>query len=236
MLPLIARAAAMGGKAKKAAKSARPRKKGDDSTNARKRYYRSAERNLKKAEASTGATSAKYRQLAKMDFEAALDTYDPSTTQNFSQPIKRLANEFGVDLESRRKEFITSDDETRRKRIRQSENVLESALQNPDIRREREARALLNNDKIGSRILGGLVDVWRDAATVTDEMGRTKVDTSKILPTLFEYFNVTNLADMLQKLEKAIGDRLYKDEDSESMYEAVKLVIQTKVAGNTLVQ
>lgn len=214
----------------------RARKKGDASTNARKRYYRSAERNLKKAEKSTGATAAKYRQLAKQDFENALDTYNPSTTQNFSQPIKRLANEFGVDLEGRRKEFVTAGDELRERRIRQSKNVLESALQDPNIRREREARALLNNDKIGSRILGGLVDVWRDKATVTDETGATKIDTSKIMPSLFDYFNVDNVADMLEKIEKIVGDKLYKDEDSEMMYEAVKLLIQTKVAENTLVQ
>ena len=214
----------------------RARKKGDASTNARKRYYRSAERNLKKAEKSTGATAAKYRQLAKQDFEDALDTYDPSTTQNFSQPIKRLANEFGVDLEGRRKEFVKAGDELRERRIRQSKNVLESTLQDPNVRRGRAARALLNNDKIGSRILGGLVDVWRDKATVTDETGMTKIDTSKILPSLFDYFNVGSLADLLDKVEEIVGDKLYKDEDSEMMYEAVKLLIQTKVAENDLVQ
>ena len=57
---------------------ARARKRGDDATNARKRYYRSAIRNLKRADKLTGAAAERYRLLARRDFENALRTYDPS--------------------------------------------------------------------------------------------------------------------------------------------------------------
>ena len=42
---------------------ARARKRGDDATNARKRYYRSANRNLKKADKLSPATRAMYDKV-----------------------------------------------------------------------------------------------------------------------------------------------------------------------------
>ena len=108
-------------------------------------------------------------------------------------------------------------------------------MKDPAIRREREARAILNNSKIGSRIMGGLVDVWRDAATTIDDFGNLSIDNSKILPSLFDYFEVDNVADLLDTVEQIVGDKLYNDEDSENMYEAVKMLLQTKVADNALV-
>lgn len=212
---------------------ARAKKKGDIATNARKRYYRSAERNLKKAEQTSGATSARYRRLARQDFEDALSTYDKTTTQRFSKPIQRLAEEFGYNLEEQRKKFKGSSE--RANAISRSRSVLESVLQDPNIRREREARAILNDDEIGSRVLGGLVDVWREPATVIDSLGKPKIDKTKILPSLFDYFGVDNVADLLDKVEEALGEGLYADPDSREMYEVVKLELQTKVASNTLV-
>lgn len=246
--PLIAaaaRAAAKGalrkkaaGKAAKAGKTAsRAKKAGDASYNARRRYYRAAERNLKKSEQTSGAESARYRELARQDFENALDTYDPTNTQKYNKPMQRLANEFGVDLESRRSGLSSVDtrkiekQRTRQKRaISESENVLESNLSDEIYRSEREARAIFNSP-IGSRILGGLVDVWRDKAV--DESG--KVDKSKIIPAILDYFNVDNLSSVIEKLEGMLGELLYKNPDRESIYESVKIIIQTKVADNTLV-
>ena len=217
-----------------AAKASRAMRKGDIATNARKRYYRSAERNLAKAEQSTGATRSRYRALARQDFEDALSTYDPSTTQKFSKPIQRLADEFGIDLDKARSRF-TSDSKQREKSIKRSAESLESSMRDPEARREKEARALLSNKKIGKRIMGGLVDIWRDEATIVTDTGELKVDQSKILPSLFDYFNVDNVADMLEKVEQIIGDKLYADEDQDSMYEAVKIMLQTKIADNALV-
>lgn len=33
---------------------------------------------------------------------------------------------------------------------------------------------------------------------------------------------------MLEKVEQIIGDKLYADDDSDAMYEAVKILLQTK--------
>ena len=233
---------AVAGATRKAASAAngavksRARKAGDIATNARKRYYRSAERNLKKARESTGATAKRYRALARQDFEDALSTYDSGTTQRYSKPIQRLASEFGYDLEGTRKDRNTGASQRRREAIARSEQVKESALKDPAIRREREARSILNNDKIGSRIMGGLIDIWRDASTVLDmETGMLKVDNSRILPVLFDYFDVDNVADMMDKIEETIGDKLYSDLDSDETYEVVKMLLQTRVAENSLV-
>lgn len=223
---------------------ARKRKQGDVSTNARKRYYRASERYLKKAEQASGSTAKRYRQLARQNFEDALATYDPANTQKYSKPIQRLANEFGYDLEALR-ELPTRSDEReqaisfrarRQERlIRESDYAKESSAANEDIRRDREAQALFKNSEIGRRIIGGYVDVWREDATVTDEKtGERKVDTRKIFKSLYKYFGVDNLADLVEKVEAEIGETLYEMGNDDEIYEVVKLSIQNKVLDNTL--
>lgn len=203
----------------------------DNAYNARRRYYRSAQRNLEKAESSSGASAARYRALARQDLEDALKTYDADAPkQKISKPIRELAGKFGIDLEGQRGEFIASTFRQRQHAVRESFGVLEGSLQDEEIRRQREARALFANSKIGRRVIGGLVDVWREAAT-DDDTGM--VDKSLILPALFDYFEVDNLADMIEKVEKMIGSALYADEDSDAVYEAVKILIQIKTADNT---
>lgn len=221
----------------------RARKAGDNATNARKRFYRSAERYIKQAKESSGATAARYRQLARNEFENALDTYSQSTTQKFSAPMKRIANELGVSLEDERNKLkarsaeyaekirssaIRLDEESR------SAKSLVSRRDDSEALRQAEARTIINSP-IGHRILGGLVDVWQDEATVADETGHLSIDQRRILPALFDYFNVDNLADMLEKVENIIGDKLYADEDSDSMYEAVKIMLQTRAVTNNSV-
>lgn len=217
------------------------RKTGDDATNARKRYYRSAERYLKQSEQATGATAARYRQLARKELDNALDTYDKKTTQKFSKPIQKLANDLGVSLEEERKKIKSRSDEYAQK-VRKSAIDLEGksakslagAKDDPETRRQAEAREILNSP-IGSRILGGTVDIWRDEATEEDEEGNLTVDQTEILPALFDYFEVDNLADLLEKVEEIIGDKLYADEDSDAMYEAVKILLQTRIADDNTV-
>lgn len=212
---------------------ARPRKeKSDTSYNARRRYYRSAERNLKKAEKASGANAARYRALARQDLEDALNTYDPDAPkQNISKPIRNIAAKLGIDIEAQRGEFIAATEKERARAVERSEYALEGVLSNEAIRREREAYQLLNNPLIGRRIIGGFVDIWRDE--FTGESG--KFDKSKIIPVLFDYFKVNSLADLLEKIEKAIGEDLFKiTGDADVMYETVKILIQTKVADNTI--
>ena len=213
---------------------------GDDATNARKRYYRAADRYLKQAENASGATAARYKQLARLELDNALKTYSKQTTQKFSKPITRIANQLGVSLEDERKKIKARSDEAAQKtreaaidlgKSSRSARSLATREIDAETLRQEEARRVLNSP-IGSRILGGLVDIWRDEATVVsldDEEVQTSIDQSKILPALFDYFNVDNLADLLVNVENIIGDKLYADEDSDAMYEAVKLLLQTRV-------
>lgn len=210
---------------------ARKREVSDDTYNARRRFVRAAARNLDKARESSGATAQRYRQLARQNFESAIGLYDSSRKP--SRLMTSIADELGIDIKMARSE---AGDVNRLNLLERSFDTLESNLTDVQFRREQEARALLNDDRIGSRILGGLVDVWRDAATVIDENGMAHIDNSKILPTLFDYFKVDNLADMISKLEDSIGSVLYEmNGDVDSIYEYVKVLIQTKVLENTLV-
>lgn len=209
---------------------AKRNKDADKTYNARRRFARAAVRNLDKAEKSSGATAARYRQLARSNYESALALYGEKMPTRKSNELRRLESEFGFDIEQ-------VDSDNRELYLAKSYNVLESSLTDVNIRREQEARTLLNDSVIGPRILGGLVDVWKDKATVTDADGLTKVDNKQIVPALLEYFNVDNLADMIEKLEESIGSSLYDLKgNNENIYEYVKILIQTKVVSNELVE
>lgn len=220
------------------AKSSGGSERSDANYNARRRFYRSAQRNLKKAEQSSGATADRYRAIARQDLSKALDTYDKTTTQNFGKPIQNLAEKLGVNLSFHRATLKKMSDKAARKLQETAKKAsfkrLEGAISDREQRRQQEAKIIFSSG-IGSRIIGGLVDVWRDKALVIDETGKSKVDKSKMMQAIFDYFKVDNLADLLQKVEKSIGNRLYSDGETDTIYETVKLIIQGKVADNTLV-
>lgn len=205
----------------------------DKQWNARRRYIRAAERNLKKAENLQGATAARYKELARQDFESAISTYSPNELSKGirSKSLMNMSEKFGYNADvmkgiNQRRYTNNLDILTR-----ESEQKLESLINSVGNRRETEARALLNDDAIGSRILGGLVDVWKDAATIDG-----KVDNSKILPAIYEHFGIDNLADLVDILEQEIGSSLYSMKgDLDNIYEAVKIMIQTKVRDGSLV-
>lgn len=205
----------------------------DKQWNARRRYIRAAERNLKKAENLQGATAARYKELARQDFESAISTYSPNELSKGirSKSLMNMSEEFGYNADVMK--GINQRRYTNDLNIltRESEQKLESVIDSVGNRRETEARALLNDDAIGSRILGGLVDVWKDAATIDG-----KVDNSKILPAIYEHFGIDNLADLVDILEQEIGSSLYSMKgDLDNIYEAVKIMIQTKVRDGSLV-
>ena len=77
--------------------------------------------------------------------------------------------------------------------------------------------------------------MWRDEAVTIDETtGERKIDTRKIFKALFKYFDVDNLADLVEKVENEIGEVLYEMGNADEIYEVVKLSIQNKVLDNTL--
>lgn len=212
------------------ARSKRPT--GDQATNARKRYYRAAERYLKQAENAVGAEAAKLRSLAELRLNDAVKTYSKGTTQQFSKSMQRIANQLGVDLNEKRREMqsMSAKQEAaiRGKAISEARSIeAKASAFEPETMRQREARALLNSD-IGSRIIGGTVSVWQDAATVETDEG-SKIDNTKIIPELYKFFKVDNLADLLDKIQDITGDILYQDMTSEHIYESAKIAIQTYV-------
>lgn len=210
----------------------------DKAYNARRRYYRAAERNLKKAESESGATAARFRQMALINLENAVATYgenvDPSKV---SKPIKELSQklDYNINLVNTESKLTTRRD--KEKLVTRSKNVLESKLEDEETRREQEARALLNNEAIGTRIIGGLVDVWKEKATYTDENGFEKVDNKKIFPAIMEYFGVDSMAAVIDRLEEVIGEDLFATTGrTDNIYEYVKVVIQSHVVDGTLTE
>lgn len=205
---------------------------GDEIYNARRREFRAAIRYLDMSEKTSGVTASRQRQLAKKHYDNALELYASNKPQRQSSNARRLQEAFGYGPEN----AIVSPDNVEIN-IARSLSSLQSSMQGVDARREAEARALLNDDTIGSRILGGLVDVWREAATVLDENGMTRIDNTKIVPALLDYFKVDSLADMIEKLEETIGSSLYDLKGNiEDIYEYVRLTIARKVRDNTLIQ
>ncbi len=206
---------------------------GDTATNARKRYYRAAERYLKQAQNAVGANAARLRTLAQLRLEDALNTYTKATKQSFSKPIQRIANALGIDLsEERRKMQARTDKEDLRIRERaiseEKSKQAKASAYDSETMRQSEARALLNSP-IGRRVIGGTVDIWQSKASYIDENGQTKIDKTKILPALFEHFKVDNLADLLYVMQDIAGDALFNDPDEEALYESAKITIQTYV-------
>ena len=213
------------------------RPSGDDATVARKRFYRKAERYLKDAERTSGATAQRMRYLAKQQLNEALRTYSQKTTQEFSKPIRKLAADLGVNLQDFRNKLKKQGEGTAKEireaaieigRESRSAGSLESRQKDAETRRQAEARAILNSP-IGKRIIGGTEKIWRDVASVQTDKG-IKIDKYKILPALFEYFNVDNLGDLITKAEQVIGETLYAADDQDAMYEAAKILMQTHIA------
>lgn len=209
---------------------------GDKATNARKRYYRAAERHLKKASQLTGASAERERKLAEIQFNNALETYDPETTQKLSKPMQRLANEFGIDVDRQRRELQTMKGKQREsfyEKLRErretaigeeSKKARERDLQDIEKRREYEAEQLFSQQNIAHRILGGLVNIWRKDENRGDD---GKIKRERILPSLFEHYKVGKLSELLEKIESEIGDMLY-GADQEEIYDVVKLTLQLK--------
>ena len=184
-------------------------KPGDTLYNARRRFARSAERYAKKAEQSTGVLAERYRALARGELRNALDTYEKEPK---SGTVKRLMKQLGMEKGKR-----TTPPERKQELVTRSQYSLESA-KTPATRREREARSILNS-KIGKRVYGGLVGVWRDGAGSGDGFDRDAMDAA-----IMEYFNVDSMADVLDILETQVN--LYDMPESEERYDVVRLTIE----------
>ena len=212
---------------------------GDEAYNARRRYYRAAERHLNKANKLSGASADRERRLAEIQFRHALDTYDPETTQKLSKPMQRLANEFGIDVQQQREQVQSVDEKKRAKTYEEIREIRTQAiseeeskkarvknLKDVQTRREYEAQQLFSQQNIAHRILGGLVNIWRtDENRYTEGKNKGKINLGKILPSVFEHYKVNTMADLLEKIEQEVGEMLY-GADQVEIYDVVKLTLQ----------
>lgn len=208
---------------------ARKHKTGDESYNARRREYRAAQRYLKKAEATTGATSERNRALAYTHLQNAIQTYDPTQSQRISAPIAKLAAQFGITQTDIRQQYRNTTEQRRAKVISESTGSL--AKLPADVRREQEAKTLMDNPAISKRILGGLVGVWSDKVKsgVSAQENRQAIEKA-----VFEYFNVESWADIIESLENILGNMLFAVGTDQEIYDTVKLSIQWMIATTLL--
>lgn len=204
----------------------RDRKQSDDTYNARRRYIRSSKRYLEKAEKATGATAARYRSLAQENYRKAVSTYGEKK-QKFSKDIREVASRLGITASK-----LEVTQETKKELIQESTQTLETVMKDDVRRTEREAQAVVNSPEIAHRIMGGLVDVWKNRVPTIDG----KLSTKRIIPTLFDYFGVGSYQELLERLEGIVGESLYSMGDNEYFYDSVKLALQDYVAGTALVQ
>ena len=211
---------------------ARDRKPSDDVRNARRREYRAAQRYLKKAEESSGATAARNRAIAKTHLQNALDTYDPSQNQKLAAPIVNIAAQLGMDVQGSRREYINASEERRKAAVASSTSALEGSLKDPYQRKVAETEALMQNKTIGRRIMGGLVDIWRDVV----KKGKSAIENRKAATrAIFDYFKVDNWYEVIEKLMQAAGSELFDMSADEEIYDVVRITLQTKINNNTLV-
>ena len=224
---------------------ARAARKGDTSYNARRREYRAAQRYLKRANETSGATAEKNRALARTHLMNALETYDYSAKpQKISSQIINVGTALGIDVENARSGYLGSlysdaggsgvqyarAAKKQEEAIARSYEALETTRKQQ--RTELEAKELISNKVIGKRIMGGLVDVWRDKVSP----GNSAVENRRtIQKAIFDFFKVSSWVEILEKLEKFIGSALYSLQSELEIYETVKLAIQKGVTGNTLV-
>lgn len=215
---------------KRTSKGDAERKPGDDTYNARRREYRAAQRYLKKSKETSGEVSAKNRALAEMHLKNALETYDPTQKQEFSAPIRNLAAEFGISEVAIRPAYAAETAEKRKGAIARSFKALEGTLK--EKRSELEAEALMGNKAISKRILGGLVDVWRDKVKsgVSADTNRAEIQKA-----VFDYFNVSDWPSVIEILERNFGNMLFMVGSDLEIYDVVKISIQKSVLNNSLV-
>lgn len=199
---------------------ARAKRKGDSVYNARRRYTRKAERYMKQAESSYGASRQRYTQLAKREAEKALSTYDKEPSfQKLSKGLQRVALQTGAQFSK------PANDAQRQKLISKSKRSLEGNIKD---RREYEGRAIMNSS-VGSRIIASLEPIWRDYAAVNPKTGKTEIDWSAASEAIFEYMSLQTgklINDWLGVIEAfeenaEIGDDLYKDPKNDIRYDAV---------------
>ena len=200
---------------------ARAKRKGDSVYNARRRYTRKAERYMKQADNSYGASRERYIELAKREAEKALSTYDKEPSfQKLSKGLQRVALETDAQFSK------PANDAQRQKLISRSRRALESNVEN---RREYEGRAIMSSS-VGSRIIASLEPIWRQYAEYNPKSKKYGIKNwDEVAPKIFEYMSevtgkeITDWMGVIEAFEEnpEIGADLYKDPKNDIRYDAV---------------
>lgn len=185
---------------------ARPKKAGDTSYNARRRFKRQAERYIKKAESAIGAAKLRFYSLASNVLEQAISLYE--SPDKIGTTMRNLAEKLNIDVKN------VKQTQSKLETISQSYEALVNQPEKTGLQsqRDREAKSILSKGNIRNRFYAGLIDVWeglppneRDAA-------------------ILEHFNADSLLDVIEELEQA-GIDLYSADENVERYEAVALSI-----------
>lgn len=193
----------------------RARKKSDDLYNARRRWRRAAERYLKKADASVGATKSRYEAQARHAVQNALLSYSVSKPRGV---LGKLASRLGVDINESKAVIrnmngkydpVSYDMDSR------SVLVGNQLTSGSKAARDEMARNILSIGNIGSRFYGGLVEVWGGS-----EEGRAHPNRA-----IMRYFGVDSIMDVMEMLEDE-GIDLYAPDVNDDVYKSIQLNLQ----------
>ena len=212
---------------------ARKAKSGDAAYNARRREYRAAQRYLKRADQTSGATAEQNRALAKIHLQNALDTYDPRQRQPISSQIVNIAAQLGMDVQQQRDKYITASKQRQQQAIRESRSALHETLSDEGKRRELEAQALISNPSIGKRIMGGLVDIWSKVVKKGKSAAENRAEAQNAI---FKFFNASSWVEVLETLKRNIGQELFAISSEDEIYDTVRISMQKKYIDGTLTQ
>lgn len=185
---------------------ARMRKTGDAAYNARRRYYRQAERYEKQAtQAGTAIEAGRLRKLGSRALEKAMQTYDDPTKARFSKPIQDLQRSLNPNAPLRKPGAGY-----RSNIIEESEKTATVGGMSEYEMQEYEAGEILTGS-IGRRVFGAFADVWKDSE---DREGA-----------ILDYFGTSNMMEVIEAIEDA-GIDIYSDPESEQKYDEIRTAIE----------
>lgn len=202
---------AIGGLVAAASKTARAFKKGDAAYNARRRYYRQAERYEKQAtQAGTPIEAGRLLKLATRSLEKAIATYEDPTKAKMSRPIQELSQRL-----SPRKLLRPASANVRKQLIEESKSRATIGGMTDDELRDAEAADILSGSIVGKRLYGALVDIWDK-----DDVGWENRDDA-----IKEYFGVDSMMDVIEAIED-MGIDIYADPESQERYDEIRTAIE----------
>lgn len=179
----------------------------DDAYNARRRYYRQAQRYERQAaKASTPTEAGRLRKLGARALENAIKTYEDPTKARVSKPIAELQKSLKVQSPLRK-----PSESYKQLLIDESKNKATEKGMTDYERRESEASEILTG-AIGRRVYGATSELWKDKEEDRDDL-------------ILKHFGAVTMMDVIEAIEDA-GIDLYSDPESELKYDEIRTAIE----------